>query len=151
MYELSLLAFVEDKDVPASLSILSGLCAQTPWESIHHVHFFRGPGRPSGMPNLSPTPTPQQKDVPELWKELDRALSRQSYHLQLRYEVAREDLGKERRVEFDKTPGIVRWVDFPEPAQNVIGLDKGVVTQRKKVEIWGQKNLHSVVTGRGYR
>ncbi|SPO05594.1 uncharacterized protein DNG_08281 [Cephalotrichum gorgonifer] len=150
MYELSLLAFVDDKDVPASLSVLSGLCSQSPWESIHRVHFLHGPGRPTGMPNPSPTPTNQQKDVPALWKELDRALGRQSYHLQLRYEVSKADFGKADGMDFNAAPGILRWVDFPEPAQAVPGAEKGVVMQRKKVEIWGQKNLHSVLAGNSY-
>lgn len=151
MYELSLLGFVEDKDVPASLSILSGLCAQSPWESIHHVHFFRGPPRPSGMANPSPTPTMQQKDVPALWKELDRALSRQSYHIQLRYEVAKGDFGKGDPAEFDGMAGVLRWVDFPEKPPAAMGVEKGTATQRKKVEIWGQKGLHSLMNSKNYR
>lgn len=151
MYELSLLGFVDDKDVDRALSILSGVCAQTPWETIHHVHYYRGPGRPSGMANPSPTPTAQQKDVPALWKELDRALSRQSYHIQVRHEVSRADFGKGELTDFDADPAVLRWVDFPEPAQAVAGVEKGAVTQRKKVEIWGQKNLHSLVKGKGYR
>ena len=151
MYELSLVGFVEDKDVPSAVSILSGVCAQPPWESTHHVHFYRGPGRPSGMVNPSPTPTPLQKDVPALWKEIDRALSRQSYQIQVRHEVSRADFGKAEAVDYDADPAILRWVDFPEPAQAVVGIEKGAITQRKKVEIWGQKNLHSLVKGKGYR
>lgn len=151
MYELSLLGFVEDKDVGRAVSILSGVCAQTPWEALYHVYYYRGPGRPSGMANPSPTPTNQQKDVPALWKELDRALSRQSYHLQVRHEVSKADFGKLEPTELDVDPGVLRWVDFPDPAQTVVGIEKGAVTQRKKVEIWGQKNLHSLVKGKGYR
>lgn len=150
MYELSLIGFVDDKDVANSLSVLAGVCAQTPWEAIHHVHFYRGSGRPSGMANPSPTPTHQQKDVPALWKELDRALSRQSYNIQVRHEVSRSSFGAAQLTDLDADPAILRWLDFPEPAQAVTGVEKGAVTQRKKIEIWGQKNLHSLVRGKGY-
>ena len=150
MYELSLVGFVDDKDVPNALSVLAGVCAQTPWESIHHVHFYRGPGRPSGMANQYPTPTPHQKDVPALWKELDRALSRQSYHIQIRHEVARSSFGAAQPTDLDADPAILRWADFPEPGQTVAGVEKGAITQRKKIEIWGQKGLHSLVKGKGY-
>jgi mediator of RNA polymerase II transcription subunit 18 len=151
MYELSLLAIVAEKDVPRACNVLSGLCAQEPWESIHHVHFFRGPGRPSGMSNPSPTPTQQQKDIPALWKELDQALSRQSYHMQVRYEVSRGDFGSGNMVDFNAAPGILRWTDFPEPPAVVASQEKGLITQRKKIEIWGQKNLYNVLMGKQYR
>ena len=151
MYELSLLAIVASKDVPRACNVLSGLCAQEPWESIHHVHFFRGSGRPSGMANPSPTPWPQQKDIPALWKELDQALGRQSYHVQVRYEVSKGDFGSGNATDFNAAPGILRWTDFPEPPQAVAQQDKGLITQRKKIEIWGQKNLYNILTGKQYR
>ncbi|MBE3042361.1 hypothetical protein IMZ48_07220 [Candidatus Bathyarchaeota archaeon] len=150
MYELSLLSFVEEKDVPAALTILTGVFDQKPWDSIHHVYNYRGPGQPVGMANPHPTEFKDQPDVPALWKDLDRALSRQSYSLQVRHEVTKEDFGKQEATDLNADPAKLRWVDFPEPPQMVNGLEKGAITQRKKLEIWGQKNLHSLVGGKGY-
>lgn len=43
-------------------------------------------------------------------------------------------------MNLDSTAGILRWTDFPDPPQG-----KPVLTQRKKVELWEQKNLPSIL------
>ncbi|ROT40433.1 hypothetical protein SODALDRAFT_321781 [Sodiomyces alkalinus F11] len=146
MYELFLSTFIADEDIKPTCSILSGLCAMPPWESLQRVLFFKGPARPNGLSNQSSFVRTTRKDVPALWKELHQQLSRQSYILQARYEVFKDkDFGTDTPANFDSRPGVLHWTDFPEPPQ------KGsFVTQRKKTEIWDQQNLLSIMRDNNY-
>ena len=148
MYELFLTAFIEEADLPAACSILSGLCGMSPWESLSRVLYFQGPPRPAGISNQSSIEKPLRKDTGYLWKELHQSLSRQSYVLQARYEIVRDrDMGPgAKEVELDATPGVLRWTDFPEPPHG-----RPILAQRKKVEIWEQRKLPSILTDNKYQ
>lgn len=43
-------------------------------------------------------------------------------------------------MDLDATQGILRWTDFPDPPRG-----QPLLTQRKKVELWEQKKLPSVM------
>lgn len=149
MYEVFLSTIVRDEDIKATCSILSGLCAMPAWESLQRVLYFKGPARPNGINNQSSIiKTGQRKDVPGLWKELHQQLSRQSYIVQARYEVFKDkDFGTDTPSNFDAQPGVLRWTDFPDPPQK--GAAAGI-TQRKKTEIWEQRNLPSIMRDNNY-
>ncbi|KAL6862236.1 mediator complex, subunit Med18 [Trichoderma novae-zelandiae] len=142
MYELFLTALVEDSDINTALAVLSGFCSMQPWESTSRVLYFQGPPRPSGITNQRSLEKPIRKDVALLWKELHQNLSRQSFVLQARYEILKDrDLGPSAEpVDLDTVPGILRWTDFPDPPRN-----QPILAQRKKVELWDQKKLLSVL------
>lgn len=148
MYELFLTTFVDDADLPAARSVLAGLCGMPAWESLSRVLYFQGSPRPSGISNQSSIDKPVRKEVGMLWKELHQSLSRQSYILQARYEVLKErDMGPEAQpIDLDATPGVLRWTDFPEPPHG-----RPILAQRKKVEIWEQKRLPSVLRDNNYQ
>lgn len=143
MYELFLTALVEDSDINTALAVLSGFCSMQPWESVSRVLYFQGPPRPSGITNQRSFEKPIRKDVALLWKELHQNLSRQSFVLQARYEIYKDrDLGPSAEpVDLDTVPGILRWTDFPDPPRN----QPPILTQRKKVELWEQRKLLSVL------
>ncbi|EEY16848.1 conserved hypothetical protein [Verticillium alfalfae VaMs.102] len=116
MYEVFLSTIVADEDIKATCSILAGLCAMPPWESLHRVLYFKGPSRPNGISNQNSIVKSQRKDVPGLWKDLHQQLSRQSYVIQARYEVFKDkDFGTETPADFDARAGVLRWTDFPDP------------------------------------
>lgn len=140
MYELFLTALVEDSDFKAACSILSGLCGMPPWESVARVLYFQGPPKPSGLPNHSNLDKPIRKDSAYLLKELHQSLSRQSFILQVRYDVSKDrDMGPSAPpADLDSTPGMLRWTDFPDPPHG-----RPHITQRKKIELWEQKKLPS--------
>ncbi|KAI5462045.1 mediator complex, subunit Med18 [Mariannaea sp. PMI_226] len=142
MYEVFLTALVEDGDFGAACAVLSGLCGMSPWESFHRVLLFQGPPRPVGISNQSSIDKPIRKEVGLLWKEIHQNLTRQSFILQVRYDILKDsDLGPNARsVDLDSTPGTLRWTDFPDPPHG-----RPVLTQRKKVELWDQKKLPSVM------
>ncbi|PTB63144.1 hypothetical protein BBK36DRAFT_1127356 [Trichoderma citrinoviride] len=142
MYELFLTALVEDSDINTALAVLSGFCSMQPWESTSRVLYFQGPSRPSGITNQRSLEKPIRKDVAQLWKELHQNLSRQSFVLQARYEILKDrDLGPSAEpVDLDTVPGILRWTDFPDPPRN-----QPLLAQRKKVELWDQRKLLSVL------
>ncbi|KAL7944005.1 mediator complex, subunit Med18 [Trichoderma barbatum] len=142
MYELFLTALVEDNDVNTALAVLSGFCSMQPWESVSRVIYFQGPPRPSGITNQRSFEKPIRKEAAMLWKELHQNLSRQSFVLQARYEIYKDrDLGPSAEpVDLDTVPGILRWTDFPDPPRN-----QPILTQRKKVELWEQRRLLSVL------
>lgn len=148
MYEIFLTAFVEDKDYDAACSVIGGLCAMKPWESIHRILYFQGPGRPTGLSNQSSIEKPIRKTVAPLWKELHQNLSRQSFVLQARYDVLKErDMGPEGKpMELKTTPGILRWADFPDPPTS-----KTHLTQRKMVELWEQRDIPSILKDNHYQ
>ncbi|KAH6684944.1 mediator complex, subunit Med18 [Plectosphaerella plurivora] len=149
MYDIFLSSIVQDEDIKATCSILSGLCAMPAWESLHRVLYFKGPARPNGISNQSSiVKTGQRKDTIALWKELHQQLSRQSYVVQARFEVFKDkDFGNATPANFDAQPGVLRWTDFPDPPQKGAGAG---VTQRKRTEIWEQRNLPSIMRDNNY-
>lgn len=148
MYELFLTAFVEDADLSAACAVLSGLCGMPAWESLSRVLYFQGVGRPSGISNQSSIERPLRKDVGIFWKDLHQSLSRQSFVLQARYEVQKDrDMGPQAQAaDLDSTAGVLRFTDFPD-APNA----RPIVVQRKKVEIWEQKKLPSILRDNNYQ
>ncbi|KAJ3541951.1 hypothetical protein NM208_g4357 [Fusarium decemcellulare] len=142
MYELFLTALVEDSDFASACAVLGGFCGMAPWESVQRVLYFQGPPRPMGISNMSSIDKPIRKDTGFLWKELHQNLSRQSYVLQIRYEVLKDrDMGPNAApMDLDATPGILRWTDFPDPPHG-----RPMLIQRKKVELWEQKKLPSIM------
>lgn len=148
MYELFLTALVEDSDFGAACAVLGGLCGMSPWESVHRVLYFQGPPRPVGISNQSSIDKPIRKDAGFLWKDLHQNLGRQSFVLQARYEVLKDrDMGPNAiATDLDATPGILRWTDFPDPPHG-----RPILTQRKKVELWEQKKLPSIMRDNLYQ
>jgi mediator of RNA polymerase II transcription subunit 18 len=142
MYEVFLTAHVEDSDFGAACAILSGLSGMSPWESVHRNLLFQGPPKPAGISNQSSIDKPIRKEVGLLWKDLHQNLIRQSFILQARYEVLKDRYLDQTAppMDFDATPGILRWTDFPDPPKG-----RPVLIQRKKVELWEQKKLPSVM------
>jgi mediator of RNA polymerase II transcription subunit 18 len=43
-------------------------------------------------------------------------------------------------MDLDSTMGMLRWTDFPDPPHG-----RPMLTQRKKVELWDQKKLPSIM------
>ncbi|PHH84996.1 hypothetical protein CDD83_1069 [Cordyceps sp. RAO-2017] len=148
MYELSLTAPVEQGDFHSACAVLSGFCAMPPWETTQRVLYFQGPPRPTGISNQSSIDKPMRKDAAVLWKDLHQNLSRQSFVVQTRYDVARErDMGPSAApMDLDGTAGILRWADFPDPPHG-----RPLLTQRKIVEIWEQKKLPGVMRDNHYQ
>ncbi|KAH7149082.1 mediator complex, subunit Med18 [Dactylonectria estremocensis] len=142
MYEVFLTALVEENDFGAACAVLGGLCGMSPWESVHRVLYFQGPPRPVGISNQSSIDKPIRKDVGLLWKDLHQNLARQSFVLQARYEILKDrDMSVNApATDLDATPGMLRWTDFPDPPHG-----RPLLTQRKKVELWEQKKLPSVM------
>ncbi|KAH7305985.1 mediator complex, subunit Med18 [Stachybotrys elegans] len=143
MYELSLTATVEASDLDATCAVLSGVCGMPPWESIQRVLYFQGPPRPAGISNQSSNDKPIRKETTgQVWKELHQNLSRQSYVLQARYEVSKDDgMGPNAPpMDLDATPGILRWTDFPDPPRG-----QPLLIQRKKIELWDQTRIPSIL------
>ncbi|KAI9155497.1 Mediator of RNA polymerase II transcription subunit 18 [Paramyrothecium foliicola] len=148
MYELFLTAFVEDSDFSAACAVLAGLCGMPPWETRHRVIYFQGPPRPAGISNQASFEKPIRKEVAILWKELHQNLARQAFIMQARYELVKErDMGPAATpMELDSTPGILRWTDFPDPPHG-----RPMLTQRKKVELWEQRKLPSIMRDNLYQ
>jgi mediator of RNA polymerase II transcription subunit 18 len=148
MYELFLTAFVEDADLSAACAVLSGLCGMPAWESLSRVLYFQGVGRPIGISNQSSIERPFRKDVGLLWKDLHQSLSKQLFVLQARYEVVKDrDMGPQAQAaDLDGTAGVLRWTDFPDAPHG-----RPIVVQRKKVEIWEQKKLPSILSDNNYQ
>ncbi|GJC81420.1 mediator of RNA polymerase II transcription subunit 18 [Colletotrichum liriopes] len=128
MYELFLTTLVDDDDIQAACSVLGGLCAMPAWQSLHRVLYFKGPAKPGGISKQNSIVKTPRKDIQMLWKDLHQQLSRQSYILQARYEVFKDK-------------------DFGPTAPE----NRSSVTQRKKTEIWDQKNLLSVMRDNNYQ
>lgn len=148
MYELFLTALVEDSDINTALAVLSGFCSMQPWESVSRVLYFQGPPRPSGITNQRSFEKPMRKYSALLWKELHQNLSRQSFVLQARYEILKDrDLGPQAEsVDLNLVPGILRWTDFPDPPRG-----QPILAQRKKVELWEQRKLPSILQENNYQ
>lgn len=136
-------ATVDDRDFSTACSILGGVCAMEPWQSINRVLYYQGPPKPSGLSNQSSIEKPVRKNTAPLWKELHQNLTRQSFIVQARYDILKDrDMGSSATpMDINTTGGTLRWTDFPDPPHG-----KPVLTQRKKVELWDQKNIPSVLT-----
>jgi mediator of RNA polymerase II transcription subunit 18 len=147
MYELFLTALVEDADFKAACSVLSGLCGMAPWESVTRVLYFQGPPKPSGISNHSSLEKPFRKDTAYLLKDLHQSLSRQSFIIQARYEILKDrDMGPSAApADLDSTPGMLRWTDFPDPPHG-----RPNITQRKKIEVWEQKKIPTLLSDNSY-
>ncbi|KAG4260285.1 hypothetical protein FPRO04_08833 [Fusarium proliferatum] len=142
MHEIFLTALIEDKDFTSACAVLGGLTNMDPWQSIQRVLYFQGPQRPTGISNQSSIEKPIRNNNGFLWKELHQNLTRQSFILQTRYDVLKDrDMGANSSpMDLDATQGILRWTDFPDPPRG-----QPLLTQRKKVELWDQKKLPSVM------
>ncbi|CVK92135.1 uncharacterized protein FMAN_07108 [Fusarium mangiferae] len=142
MHEIFLTALIEDKDFTSACAVLGGLTNMDPWQSIQRVLYFQGPQRPTGISNQSSIEKPIRNNNGFLWKELHQNLTRQSFILQTRYDVLKDrDMGANASpMDLDATQGILRWTDFPDPPRG-----QPLLTQRKKVELWDQKKLPSVM------
>lgn len=119
-----------------------------PWEITSRVLYFQGPPRPTGMSNHRSIEKTIRKDTSALWKELHQNLSRQSFILQARYMVSKDrDMGPVAQpVDLDGATGILRWTDFPDPPHG-----RPLLTQRKIVELWDQKQIPSVMRDNQYQ
>lgn len=148
MYEVFLTAFVEDSDFAPACSVLGGLCSMKPWESISRVLYFQGPPRPTGLSNQSSIEKPIRKNIAPLWKELHQNLSRQSFIVQGRYDLIKDrDMGPSAKpIDLNTTAGVLRWADFPDPPRG-----EPLLTQRKMVELWEQRNIPSILYDNNYR
>ncbi|CAF3615900.1 hypothetical protein SNK03_003890 [Fusarium graminearum] len=143
MHEIFLTALIEDKDFAGACSVLGGLTNMDPWESIQRVLYFQGPPRPMGIFNQSSIKKPiSPPNTGFLWKELHQNLTRQSFILQTRYDVLKDrDMGTNApAMDLDATQGVLKWTDFPDPPRG-----QPLLTQRKKVELWEQKMLPSLM------
>ncbi|KAI1015835.1 hypothetical protein LB505_003945 [Fusarium chuoi] len=142
MHEIFLTALIEDKDFTSACAVLGGLTNMDPWQSIQRVLYFQGPQRPTGISNQSSIEKPIRNNNGFLWKELHQNLTRQSFILQTRYDLLKDrDMGADASpMDLDATQGILRWTDFPDPPRG-----QPLLTQRKKVELWDQKKLPSVM------
>lgn len=118
-----------------------------PWESVNRVLYFQGPPRPAGISNQSSIDR-TVRNSGAWWKELHQNLGRQSYVVQARYDVLKNrDMGPDAAsVDLDTVPGLLRWTDFPDPPHA-----RPLLTQRKIVELWEQRNLPSVMRDNLYQ
>lgn len=148
MYEVFMTSIVEDAELTSACSVLEGLCSMKPWESVVRVLYFQGPPRPAGLSNQTSIEKPIRKNVAPLWRELHQNLSRQSFVIQSRYEILKDrDFGADAKpMDLNAAQGILRWMDFPDPAHG-----KPLLTQRKVVELWDQRGLPSVLTDNQHR
>lgn len=152
MYELFLSSIVNDDDLKMACAILGGLCAQEPWHDLHHVVFFRGPkeAQPRGFTRLEAAGIKaMRKDLQMQWRDLVHNLARQSYVVRTKYEVFKDrDFGVSV-PNLNVQQGILHWTDFPDPPPHA-RPDLTPIMQRKKVEIWEQKNLLKVLNDNNY-
>jgi mediator of RNA polymerase II transcription subunit 18 len=145
MYELFLTALIEEGDLQAALSILTGICGMQSWHSIQRVLYFQcasATGRPTGFQNYKSLDKPLRRDTEWFLKELNAALSRQSFIMQARYDVVKDrDMGPNaKEMDFDAMSGILRWTEFPSAPQG-----RPHITHRKKIELWEQKKIWSLM------
>ncbi|KAL5606944.1 hypothetical protein BROUX41_003318 [Berkeleyomyces rouxiae] len=144
MLELFMTAVIDGEDEPKARAVLKGLCARDGYEAMTRCLRFQGPRRPTGMSNLESVDKMQkQPPTGTLWRELQTAVSRQSYLIDLRYEVPYDGFGPQaHQPDFNAEEGILRWVDFPDPQPP--NSNKAIMT-RKKIEIWHQKGLVKIM------
>lgn len=148
MQEAFLTAIVQDGDFEQARAVMQGLCAMNSWPSVHRVLFFQGiPPQPKGQGQTSKgPPVTKSAQTDTLWRVLNQYLSKQSYLVQLRYEVFKDkDFGGQQTeghvADLNAVPGNLTWTDMPEPNNN-----NTPVLKRKKIEIHDQKNLINTLT-----
>ncbi|KAK8094311.1 hypothetical protein PG997_000996 [Apiospora hydei] len=158
MYELSFHGTMFKADIDNARSILNGICDSQGLHTIKRVVYYAGPPQPhkKGLPNqehvmLMPPPPPPPNKKPEpprphpAWPALCKELARSSYFLRLAYNVSPEkDFGSDVDVDLNLVPGTLQWFDFPDPPKG------HPFTQRRKLEIPGQKNLPMVMADNNY-
>ena len=100
MHEAFLTAHVADDDQPLALKILQGHCAMKPEYQLHRRMYFQGPrGRVPGFNQAFLARQPPQRSL--LWRSLQEQLNRQTYVIQLIYELSRDQFGKPKTAEED--------------------------------------------------
>lgn len=174
MYELFLTAFVNDVDFDNARSILSSYCWSDPNPRLFRVFHFAGPAQPKplakrnningirpapdpfmfGLPNAEPLQSQPGAYVDPAWKELSDIIKKQSYIVTARYQVSKAvDFGAEAGAPQQKSlaamPGALFWSEIPDPASVAGG--QSLVMQRKKIEIWDQLNLPTVLGENEFR
>jgi mediator of RNA polymerase II transcription subunit 18 len=175
MYELFLTAFVNDVDFDNARSILSSYCWSDPNPRLWRVFHFAGPPQPKplakrnningirpaadpfmfGLPGAEPLMPQVGAYVDPAWKELSDIVKKQSYIVSARYQVSKAiDFGAEagappQQKPLAATPGALFWSEIPDPASVAGG--QSLVMQRKKIEIWDQLNLPSVLGDNEFR
>ncbi|PHH55111.1 hypothetical protein CFIMG_002902RA [Ceratocystis fimbriata CBS 114723] len=146
MLELFMTAVIDRDDETRARAVLKGICARDGYESMNRCLRFQGPRRPTGMSNLVSVHKSDKDKQPSellLWRELQTAVSRQSYLIDLRYEVPYDGFGPQaQQPDFNANEGILRWLDFPDPPPP---NSNRAITTRKKIEIWKQKNLLKIM------
>ncbi|KKA29690.1 hypothetical protein TD95_001357 [Thielaviopsis punctulata] len=145
MLELFLTAIIDPEDEPKARAVLKGLCARSGYETYTRSLHFQGPARPTAMSNLSSADKSSKSwaAAAPFWKALQIATTKRSYNIELRYEIPYDGFGpRPAPVDYNALDGILRFVDFPDPPAPSTNR---AITARKKVEIWGQKNLPRVL------
>ncbi|KAI9048710.1 hypothetical protein LZ554_007541 [Drepanopeziza brunnea f. sp. 'monogermtubi'] len=126
MHELFVTTHVVNEDLDITLRILQGYCSSYPKHVFTRSLSFQGPltRAPKPIdPNLIKQ-QPPQKFVS--WKSLSDQLSRQSYILNVSYEIDQDEFGRtedsgdaqvsqEGSQLLDQRFGTLRWNDLPEP------------------------------------
>ncbi len=94
MHELFLTTHVPDEDLQRALRILQGYCAMSPVNILRRRLTWEGPRtrNPKGIDPGFITKQHQSK-IP-LWRGLSEQLSRQSYVVNLLYDVERDSFGQ---------------------------------------------------------
>ncbi|KAJ0124766.1 rna polymerase ii mediator complex subunit [Diaporthe amygdali] len=171
MYELFLTAFINDVDFDNARSILSSYCWSDPSSRIYRVFHFAGPAQPRalakrnningirpapdpfmfGLPGAEPLQAQMGPYIDQGWKELSDIVKKQSYIVTVRYEVSKtSDFGGTGpHKQLTTTPGALFWTEIPDPASVAGG--QSLVMQRKKIEIWDQLNLPTVLNENDFR
>ena len=159
MHELFLTAVVPDADIERAKALLQGLSGMTARGSVHRVLYFAGPPQPRGLAVKRAIPQPIQPAQGRLWSELHQQMLRQSFVLQARYPVNRDELGAapaaspgSAAILSGAALGTLRWTDIPDPTggSSATGIQR-LATQRKKVELADTRNLPTILTDNGYR
>ncbi|ERT03310.1 uncharacterized protein SPSK_09479 [Sporothrix schenckii 1099-18] len=161
MHELFLTAVVPDTDIERAKALLQGLSGMTARGTVHRILYFAGPPQPRGLAVKRAIPQPIQPAQGRLWTELHQQMVRQSFVLQARYPVNRDELGAApgpatspgaAAILSGAAQGTLRWTDIPDPTggSSATGITR-LVTQRKKVELPETRNLPAILTDNGYR
>lgn len=171
MYELFLTAFVNDVDFDNARSILSSYCWSDPNPRLWRVLHFTGPAQPKplakrnningirpapdpfmfGLPGAEPLMPQVSTYVDPAWKDFSDIVKKQSYIVTARYQVSKaiDFGGGPQQRPLPATPGALFWSEIPDPASVAGG--QSLVMQRKKIEIWDQLNLPTVLAENEFR
>ncbi len=106
MHELFLTTHVLEDDFETTLRILQGYCAMSPTHVLTRKLTFEGPHTRTPNPIDANFLKSQQAPKKALWKSLSDQLARQSYIINVLYEVPKESFGKGEngRQENTETP-----------------------------------------------